>query len=272
MYRKRLIELSKVIGELVKSIKLVGIEIDAHNRCIDEQKVKLIPEGGWPGKNDTERKASELKMLAENEELTQMVLAKREIENKQTVMEADLALFTEERRGIEFAVRDALAYALGGYNDDETEKVLDISIDKKAHDLTKTPIVAPLNEVIKETADGSFELPAIPEGTPVTKVMSAPIVEAGPVKFDPVAQEFVKDASFDPNAELPECFRTVEVVYDPEVEKDIPEVFRKKAPEEQIGLPSGAQAPTTDIEIPHSVTVETKKDVDVDQMLKDMGF
>ena len=287
MYGKRLIELSKAIGEMVKSIKLMGLDLDAHDRCIVERKLKLVPEGGWPGKNEGERKINEMKVLAEDEELTQMHLAKLEVEKKKLVLDADLGLFMEERRGIEFAVRDALATALGGYSDDETEKVLDVSAEKKAVDITKTTkivvegedyvlktgeqvVIPVLAEVAKETADGSFELPAIPEGTPVTKIVPTPVVEGGPVKFDPVAQEFVKDESFVP---------VVEEVYDPELEKDIPEPFRKKAPEKQNTLPSAAQAPTTDIEqvkaLESSLTgmpVPVAENVDVDQMLKEMGF
>jgi hypothetical protein len=264
MHGKKLIELGKAIGEILKAMKAIDIEMSSLDREVEATKLRLVPEGGWPGKNAEERGIAANKAYSNDEGLDKMISARISLDNKKTVLEGDVALLSEERRGIEFAVRDALATALGGYLDDETAKVLDISIDKAALDMSiddfhPVPVVEnsqssvnipKLEDAVIKAADGSFELPPIPEGTPYTKVETKPAEEGGPVRFDPEKKEFVKDESFDPS-----------------LDEGIPEIFRKKpAPtadiEKSIGKKEPAEKPVG----------EPAEDKYVEDILKEMGL
>lgn len=238
MFGNRLVELGKQIGTIAKAIKMSDIELDALSRAIDDRKLFITPEGGWVGKNEAERGVAANKTFASDEDLIKMVDSKIAETKKQQVLVSDLALFEAERRGIEFAVRDALAKALGGY--DESGPEFDTVADKEVD-----------GRYFKKTQDGSYEtLPPIPEGTPPTKIVNTvPVEKAVEPVSDPVPEK--------KPIELDEEEKRLLDKFGP-----TPGTVVKTAPKADV---EATKTPPAKPEVSESAP-------DVDQMLKDMGF
>jgi hypothetical protein len=115
MYREKLIELGKIIGNLAKAEKNLDQQIKLLDRPINDQKLTLVPVDGWPGKNEAERKIAADKAYNESPLILNFINSKEAMENKLASLRGELEQYEAERRGYEFAVRDAVAEGMGGF-------------------------------------------------------------------------------------------------------------------------------------------------------------
>jgi len=75
---------------------------------IGQRKIILAPADGWPGKNDGERKLSEAKGLSTDEPLLKAQAEYRQIEAALLVLQAEIDGLEDERRALEWQVRQDL--------------------------------------------------------------------------------------------------------------------------------------------------------------------
>lgn len=123
----RLTEIAQQLGKLyrdraVDEMLLAKREVDER-----ERKVLLIPDGGWPGKNEAERKAAESVALAGDEILKNIAELQKNTRNVLARGRGEIEALEAERRALEWEIRQALATAMQGKLDETTHRLEEAS-------------------------------------------------------------------------------------------------------------------------------------------------
>ena len=110
---KRFVEIATELGPLYHQRAMTAFTVKLLLGDIESRKVELIPDGGWPGSNDAQRKAA-----AESAYRADGLLYKlRDDLAQQEFIVADVTAEIErleaERRALEYRVKGALARAFG---------------------------------------------------------------------------------------------------------------------------------------------------------------
>lgn len=101
----RLLEIAEELKKNYLNKADAEAEIYSASKNLEDLLVQIIPEGGWPGKNDTERKAARDKAELENVGCQK---ANEKLKNKRIVMIAIDGINTgleAERRALEWQIR-----------------------------------------------------------------------------------------------------------------------------------------------------------------------
>jgi hypothetical protein len=106
MYAKRLIEIGTKVGPLRYAVKMRLNAAEETEQDISAYKVRMTPSEGWQGKNEAERKTAQDKAYLDNLELQGMVASLRGIKREIATLEAEIDQYSDERRGLEYAVME----------------------------------------------------------------------------------------------------------------------------------------------------------------------
>jgi hypothetical protein len=106
------------IAQELRAIALVNFEAQEGlrqlERSIKARKEQLIPEGGWPGSNDAQRKAAELKAYTTDEPLARFEQEQIELRRETAALEVDRDNLLEEKAAWQWTIRDQQNKAAGG--------------------------------------------------------------------------------------------------------------------------------------------------------------
>jgi hypothetical protein len=108
MYSTRLIAIAAEMGKIYPALRLNELNAWNVDKDIDARKVFMVPEAGWPGKNEGERKAAAEKAYALDESLNKMLDQQAGLKVEHAEMEGGLQTLDAERRALEWAIREAL--------------------------------------------------------------------------------------------------------------------------------------------------------------------
>jgi hypothetical protein len=75
--------------------------------------VAIIPEGGWPGKNEAERNAARDKAVLEDAYLGEQKAQRYELKSFEAVLTGGIAALDAERRALEWSIRERLVDQYG---------------------------------------------------------------------------------------------------------------------------------------------------------------
>jgi hypothetical protein len=110
----RLLEIATELGRLSKEGADLQIRTD-HLKSDEESRILYItPEGGWIGKNPDERKASESKALSSDSVITSIRNQLIDLKDGLSFIRASESMLEDERRALEWEIRDAYVKAIGG--------------------------------------------------------------------------------------------------------------------------------------------------------------
>lgn len=111
----RLFEIAKELGEIANK-RLQGKQLlDESDQLLKGIMLRLIPEGGWPGKNADERKAAELKAYDDCVILQEEQERRASIKETFDLLEADREALIAERDAWQWTIRDNEVAASVGY-------------------------------------------------------------------------------------------------------------------------------------------------------------
>lgn len=194
MYAKRLIEIGMSLGPIQREIQKRNLEISMLGEDNARIELQLTPADGWPGSNEAARKASKDKAVTDNVTIQANLARIRSLKLELSALTGDEVILENERRSLEYAVRDRLADALvipeeqGG----DVDKVQDhAQIDNLAQ------AVLPTDESprIQESAPTSITTVAAATPAPVEEIGGMPWDEPAapaPVAAAPVVAPEVK--------------------------------------------------------------------------------
>ncbi len=112
--KNRLFEIASKLGEIAENRRTTRLQQLEIQRMIEARKTALIPEGGWPGSNDVQRKAAECKAKESDQVLHDLILDDDLLSGQMAQLEADREALIAERDAYQWTIRDAECVAFGG--------------------------------------------------------------------------------------------------------------------------------------------------------------
>ena len=110
----RLFEIANELGEIDTKRYLIREDIRKCDVSIKKAETELIPEGGWPGSNESQRKAAET--IAKANDASLIYLSDIRAQNEARLQELDMRRgdLLNERQAWEWTIRDLEQAAAGG--------------------------------------------------------------------------------------------------------------------------------------------------------------
>lgn len=103
---KRMMEIYRSLNVLVLHIHHGQVLIAENESHLKELEIVLTPEDGWPGSNETNRKAAKNKALSEVPEYTPLVRELEVARKNMAELQSKVQLLKNERRALEWCIRD----------------------------------------------------------------------------------------------------------------------------------------------------------------------
>jgi hypothetical protein len=114
----RLIEIAATLGTLIRARRDHQIELSHQQSDYAARVLALAPADGWPGKNEEMRSLARQRAEADDPALKALRDMQSETADELSAIESDIESLSVERRAIEWLIRDRMASALGGRDDD----------------------------------------------------------------------------------------------------------------------------------------------------------
>lgn len=113
MLRSEFLQQSDKLGEYARNMPTLRLGVAHLKEDIAAREVFMIPPEGWPGKNESERKAAAAKAYAEDPALREMRAALRTAEIAVAQCEGEMDAIKQRMTALQMLVRDQTAQALG---------------------------------------------------------------------------------------------------------------------------------------------------------------
>jgi hypothetical protein len=110
----RLFEIASELGEIARKRFLIRDEIRSFEINIKAEETAMIPEGGWPGSNDMQRKAAEATAKANSPSLIYSRTIMQEDQTRLDSLEVDREVLIAERDAWMWTIRDREQTAFNG--------------------------------------------------------------------------------------------------------------------------------------------------------------
>lgn len=136
----RLLEIAEALGKLYRDKAQDELLLWKREKDLAERTTAIVPEGGWPGKNDSERKAAQLKALADDQVLKNIDELQMVTRSKIATASGEIAALEAERRAMEWEIRDQMVRAMAGHTDEAEHGVVEASGADLALDQTMLPL------------------------------------------------------------------------------------------------------------------------------------
>lgn len=114
MYIDKLIEIAEALGDDYSDQAVLELCLARQREELAWRKIQLMPEEGWPGKNEELRKAAAEKASAADEACRMMIANIRQDENSLVELTAQIRAVEAYRRALEWGIRERLASMLSG--------------------------------------------------------------------------------------------------------------------------------------------------------------
>jgi hypothetical protein len=109
----RLFEIATELSEISRKRQILRNDIRKFELSIKAAEIELIPEGGWPGSNDMQRKAAEATSKANDPALIYLRYEMDEDQSRMDLLEVDREALISEREAWQWTIRDRETIAMG---------------------------------------------------------------------------------------------------------------------------------------------------------------
>lgn len=111
------------LSTLDRQLAIYKLNLDHHIEDIAGRALAITPDGGWSGKNESERKTASDKAFAADETIQKLLDLKREAEDNVMTTQAKIEALEDERRALEWTVKATYVMQYAGVTLDDIFEV-----------------------------------------------------------------------------------------------------------------------------------------------------